>query len=456
MKRTMVAFSVPGLDPARRYDFMALPSGTGYYRLQTTERRSRWKRIHVNLTNFVVNTSGDMVAGPALLEISDEEGRLIDAGSSVHPPRNVGLRAEKIRMNWKGGHVPVARLDSWLEDWRTAILNNDELWIKARTDRHGRTHQVSSAAVTNAVTNSALSTTAVPETVTASITISPAPATTESHSGFVYPELVKGSVIRPNGELYRVRRVGKKHDVHVFREMREERVHSLTFGQPGTGKSACMDAAFGSSMVTMMGSEDVEAADFEGSFVESDDGKWLWEDGPLPIAMENGWVLYIDEIGVIRQKQMSLLYSVMDGRDEIRITANPKRGIVRAAPGFAIVASTNPDSPEVRLTDALLSRFGFKLEVTSDYQMAKAHLGVPDWLVGAAENLETRRRSKELPWAPQTRDLLLWKKNCKVFDGDEVAASGVMVNSAPATARGTVADVLTKAAGKRVKPLVMT
>jgi nitric oxide reductase NorQ protein len=449
MTHTMVVVSVQGSSsPDHRYDFIATakPRGITYYRLETADYRSRWKRSSFDLINFPLDLSGDLLAGPALMEVTDQEANEIENGTTMHPPRNVGLRAERIKKSWAGPELVAGALDPWLEDWRQAVRDSDELWITTHTHRNGRIRP-SRAQLPNAVSLTATSTSTSAISATAA---PPAPA----HNLFTYPEVVKGSVLRPNGESYRVRKIGRKTDVHVFREMREHRVHSLTFGQPGTGKTAMFEAAFGSQMITMMGTEDTESADFQGSYVENDAGLWVWEDGPLVIAMENGWVLYIDEIGVIRQKQMSQLYSVMDGRDEIRITANPKRGVVKAAPGFAIVASTNPDSPEVRLTDALLNRMGFKLEVNSDFKMAREHFYIPVWLVNAAENLELRRKSKELPWAPQMRDLLLWMENVTILGG-EAEATGVMINSAPAASRAVVADVLSKGFGRKVGALVL-
>jgi nitric oxide reductase NorQ protein len=142
----------------------------------------------------------------------------------------------------------------------------------------------------------------------------------------------------------------------------------------------------------------------------------------------------------------------MDGRDEIRITANPDRGIVKAKPGFFVLAATNPHAPGVRLSEALLSRFQIHLEVTTDYAVCR-ELGVPDALVTAAENLDKRRVTGEIGWAPQMRELLTAKR--------QVAKRGItfavrnMISGAPEDDRRVVAEVLGSATGKKVAGLTL-
>jgi MoxR-like ATPase len=49
-------------------------------------------------------------------------------------------------------------------------------------------------------------------------------------------------------------------------------------------------------------------------------------------AAESGGVYFIDEIGLIDPKVLSIVYGLMDGRREITVTANPERGTVKAHP----------------------------------------------------------------------------------------------------------------------------
>jgi nitric oxide reductase NorQ protein len=437
MKRTMAVLSLgyPSIQ-GWRHDIIADPhSQHCFARMITPEStRPRWK---IKDLNRIISCSDQIITGPALIEVSDQEADEI--ASSGRLPRNIQLRAESVRQHLAAHPEPgpgLNDLQQWLTIWRGAVANMDETWLRLNTNKHGKTR-------TNAV--KAVKPAATP------VVAPSGNAVRISSAG--YEPVVKGWVKRPSSELYRCRKIGKRTDVDVLRQMRDHGVHCLTTGVPGTGKSALKEAAFGPQMITVLGTEDLEAADLQGSYVEVDDA-WVWVDGPLIIAMEQGLVFYLDEIGVVRPKQMAQLYALMDGRGDLLVTANPKRGVVKAQPGFIVVASTNLDSPEVRMTEAVMNRFGLKIQVETDYKMAAAQFGIPEWLTGASENLEVRRKSKEISWSPQTRDLILWRKNAEIL-GDEHLALGSMINSAPAAAQATVSEVLSKASGKKVRQLVL-
>jgi MoxR-like ATPase len=205
-------------------------------------------------------------------------------------------------------------------------------------------------------------------------------------------------------------------------------------------------------MLTIVCTEDTIAADFVGDYVKGLRGDWVWQDGPLTIAMEQGLVLYVDEIARARQKQLGVLFSAMDGRRELTITTGKPR-TVKAASGFAVAASANISMASGDLDDALKRRFTLALEVRTDYTMARDQLGIDPKLVNAAENLENRRLSNELGWAPQMAHLVNAHKNIDRIGMP--AALGNLVNSAPIRDRDIVADVLTKSMGRRVERLVL-
>ena len=137
---------------------------------------------------------------------------------------------------------------------------------------------------------------------------------------------------RPNGQVYIARRVDTDipdlSDIDLFRRSHKRGAHILAFGEPGTGKSAAFEVAF-PGLITMIGTAETEADHFIGSYTVTlgADGHeaLMWEDGPLIQAMEAGVPLFVDEIGVIPPNQLTVLFSVMDGRGEIRVTANPAR-----------------------------------------------------------------------------------------------------------------------------------
>ena len=263
-------------------------------------------------------------------------------------------------------------------------------------------------------------------------------------------ETAEERYLRPNGEYYYPRPWGSFIDVAVLRRARELEKSALFLGEPGTGKTALAEGAFGDELITMLGTGDTELSDFIGGYVQGDTpGSFVWVDGPLIRAMTEGKPLLIDEIGVIDPKALTGLYGAMDGRKELVITANPERGIIKAAEGFYVLAATNPNAPGVRMSEALLSRFGIQVEITTDFSLA-LRLGVPKLFVGAAQNLNKRKLLGEIYWAPQFRELLYARDLNREF-GQNFALANLLA-SAPEGDRPIVAEVLSQTLGEKVLP----
>jgi hypothetical protein len=93
------------------------------------------------------------------------------------------------------------------------------------------------------------------------------------------------------------------------------------------------------------------------------------------------------------------------------------------------------------------------LEIGTDYSMMR-DLGVPDSAVTAAENLEKRRQSGEVAWAPQARELLRFMRQVEQR-GEKIALRN-LIGSAPEDDREVVAEVLGRTFGKpKIKPLAL-
>lgn len=268
------------------------------------------------------------------------------------------------------------------------------------------------------------------------------------------PKLEK--ITRPNGQVYHTRNlIGDITDVDALRRARDSKMPVLLYGPPGTGKTAMIEAAYAPAdceepecLYTVQGSGDTEVADFIGGYVQLAGGEFKWVDGPLLLAMAanggRGCALFIDEVALIDPKVMSVVYGVMDGRDELVVTQNPERGIVKAGPEFYVSAACNPNAPGARMSEALLSRFTVQFEVISDYKLARS-LGVNSKMTNAAANLARKMETDETSWAPQLRELLAFKQAEEIF-GTDFAIANLMA-CAPEIDRPTVADVIKRAYG---------
>lgn len=260
---------------------------------------------------------------------------------------------------------------------------------------------------------------------------------------------------RPNGMPYVPRSMkveGKHiHDVTFIQMAAANKMPVLLYGDPGTGKTAVFEAAL-PDLITVQGTIETETADLVGSWTQQPDGTYKWIDGPLVIAAEEGRNLLVDEIALIDSRVMAVAYGLMDGRNELVVTANPERGVVKAAPGFMIFGACNPDVPGAVMSDALLSRFQFHIEVGTDWNLTKK-LGIDARIVQVARNLNIKKRDHAVTAAPQLRELLTYQEVLTTF-GEEIALKN-FVAASRSEDRPTVVEAIESVYGRKVGALQM-
>lgn len=259
---------------------------------------------------------------------------------------------------------------------------------------------------------------------------------------------------RPNGETYYARSIlGRANDVELLRgtvgDVPARNIYPLLHSEPGTGKTAAVEAAF-PGLITVPGDDDTDVDAFTGQWVQRPDGSYAWSDGPLVVAAEQGRPLFIDEIALINPKVLAVVYAAMDGRGVFGIPTNPQREPVVVRPGFTVVGACNPRAPGARMSEALLSRFTLHVEYTTDYDLMK-EMGVHTKVVTVAKNLAAKRANREVRWVPQARELLAFRMAEERFGLDVATAN--LIGVAPETDRPVVADMVSRAFGSAVAPL---
>lgn len=255
-------------------------------------------------------------------------------------------------------------------------------------------------------------------------------------------------VTRPNGELYWPRKLANGTDVDVLARLRAARMPVLLYGPPGTGKTAMAEAAF-PDLLTIAGTGDTVVEDFVGNFIPLPDGGYEYVYGPLVVAMREGRTLLVDDATLIPPRVLSVLYPAMDGRRVIHLTAY-RNERVEAADGFYVIAGHNPGVHGAVLTEALASRFGVHIEVTTDWDLAR-RLKVDTRAVAAAIDLNKELADGTVTWAPQLRELLGFAGLHKTIN--LATAVSNLAGRAPDHDRETVIKALTTHFGTAVTAL---
>jgi nitric oxide reductase NorQ protein len=254
---------------------------------------------------------------------------------------------------------------------------------------------------------------------------------------------------------YLSRKIAGKPDIEALKAMREAQIYTLLYGPPGTGKTALAKAAFAGDIIAMACDENTTPDDFLGQWYPDGEGGWTFGYGPLSTAMNEGKVLFIDDITLAGPKALAVLYPAIDGQGKVTIKTHVVDGkpeVIEAKEGFYVIAAHNPGVHGAILTDALSSRFTFQVYVDTDLDLAK-RLGVPDRFVKLAKNLYAKQGTGTIGWAPQLRELLAAKAIAEKL-GEQVAVQNLM-GVVPSEDREPTKDVISSIFGFAATPLAM-
>lgn len=175
----------------------------------------------------------------------------------------------------------------------------------------------------------------------------------------------------------------------VFSHANALQLPILLKGPTGTGKSRFveyMSQELGKKLITVSCNEETSSTDLIGRYIIKG-AETIWIDGPLSIAVKNGYILYLDEVAEARPDVIVAIHSLTDHRRELFID---KLGeTIKAHPDFSLVASFNPGYQKgfKELKPSTRQRF---VALTMNYPDAKTEVEILENETGIEKEIAQR------------------------------------------------------------------
>lgn len=165
-----------------------------------------------------------------------------------------------------------------------------------------------------------------------------------------------------------------KQDSEIISDALDAGKNVLLMGPTGTGKTSLVEVvaqARGQELVYVPCHTGGTAEQLLGQMVPNPnfglpgEPQYRWKDGLVTRAVKRGAILLLDEINSLRPEVTFCIHGLLDYRRELVLPDYPgDDDVIKAAPGFGIIAAGNPDYEGVQvMNEAFRDRFAVQLFV---------------------------------------------------------------------------------------------
>lgn len=169
-------------------------------------------------------------------------------------------------------------------------------------------------------------------------------------------------------------------DMDMMEYANDVGMNVMIYGDTGPGKTSCVQAYAakqGLPLVTVMCNGGVDPNTFWVYPVPDPEEGFKMIPTDVLQVIKHGGVLYLDELNFLPPKTTASFNSVLDGRRYVNVMELGNQRI-HAHEDLLIVASFNPKYQGTRpLNEALMNRFGIKLEFDYDAKVERALVCMP-------------------------------------------------------------------------------
>jgi len=146
-----------------------------------------------------------------------------------------------------------------------------------------------------------------------------------------------------------------------------------------------------------------ESSDLLGDVHQSHDGKWVWVDGPLTLAVKYGGMFVGDEVNMMRSDMVSKLHALLEPDGYLYLTYTNE--VIHPHPNFWFIGTCNPHYEGTKpLNKALASRF---IHMPMGYRSrTDIRLTGDKKLVELAERMRTMYIDEQISQPVSSRDLI--------------------------------------------------